>query len=250
VTSPYGAVLALSLLSVLTTVLGVALASLIHANDRAIAIGIGFSTGIMLLISSLDLIPEAYLRLGKSHVAWTTLSGGAVLWLANSILPHIHIGPEHGEADARLASSASLVATGLILHDVGEGFAMANAYIASPGLGVLVAVSIALHNLPEEFAIALPAIALRSKRSLMTTAVLSALAEPVGALIGLVATGLNEALNPYLLAFSAGAMIFVSLHELVPLAQRYGRLEWFAAGLLLSALIYRLLAGALSQTPF
>ncbi|WP_363351791.1 hypothetical protein [Methylocystis echinoides] len=167
---PYGAVLALSSLSVMTTVLGVALASLIHANDRAIAIGVGFSTGIMLLISGVDLISEAYLKLGKSQVAWATLSGGAVLWLANSILRHIHLGPEHGEADARLASSASLVATGLILHDVGEGFAMANAYIASPGLGVLVAVSIALHNLPEEFAIALPAIALRSKRFLVTAA--------------------------------------------------------------------------------
>ena len=56
--STYGAVLALSLLSVVTTVMGVLLAILIGKNDRAIAAGIGFSTGIMLLVSGLELIPE------------------------------------------------------------------------------------------------------------------------------------------------------------------------------------------------
>jgi zinc transporter ZupT len=54
--STYGAVLALSLLSVITTVLGVSLAILVRENNKAIALGIGFSTGVMLAISIFDLI--------------------------------------------------------------------------------------------------------------------------------------------------------------------------------------------------
>jgi ZIP family zinc transporter len=240
--STYGAVLALSLLSVITTALGVWLASLIRENDKAIAIGIGFSSGIMLSISGVELVPQAYEAIGTPSTALTVLSGAGLLWLANFAIPHIHLASEHGHADVRLVSSVQLVVMGLILHDIVEGLAMANSFIASPSLGILVAVAIALHNLPEELAMALPAMTLRSRRFLIGAAVWSALAEPVGAIAGLLATSANAALNPFLLAFAAGAMIFVSLHELMPMAQRYGRIGWFIAGLALSLVVHRLLA--------
>ena len=149
---------------------------------------------------------------------------------------------EHGFADTRLVRSAYLVVCGLVLHDVPEGFAMANAYIAAPSLGLLVALAIALHNLPEELAMAVPAITLRSRRFLLWAAVMSALAEPAGAVIGLLAVGALPFLNAYFMAFAAGAMIFVSLHELAPMARRYGRIGWFAAGIALSVVVHQLLA--------
>ena len=71
---------------------------------------------------------------------------------------------------------------------------MANAYVAAPALGVLVAVAIALHNLPEEFAMAVPVMLLRSKRLLFGAAFLSALAEPLGAILGLVAVSIAPSL--------------------------------------------------------
>jgi ZIP family zinc transporter len=145
--------------------------------------------------------------------------------------------------DTSLSRSAYLIVFGLILHDLPEGFAMANAYLASPALGVLVALAIALHNLPEEFAMAVPAMTTRSKRFLFGAASLSALAEPVGAAIGLVAVRIAPALNTHFMAFAAGAMLFVSVHELVPMAKRYGRLSFFLAGFLVSALVYASLAG-------
>jgi zinc transporter, ZIP family len=89
---------------------------------------------------------------------------------------------EDGVADEAFIRSAYLVALGLIPHDVPEGFAMANAYVASPALGALVALAIAPHNFPEEFAMAVPAVALRNKRFLFRAALCSALAEPLGAL--------------------------------------------------------------------
>jgi ZIP family zinc transporter len=135
---------------------------------------------------------------------------------------------------------------GLILHDVPEGFAMANAYVASPSLGVLVAVAIALHNLPEEFAMSVPLVLLKSKRALFGAAVLSALAEPVGAVIGLAAVGIAPALNAHFLAFAAGAMLFVSAHELIPMAKRYGHLGSFILGALVSVLVYLGLAALMA----
>jgi ZIP family zinc transporter len=107
-------------------------------------------------------------------------------------------------------------------------------------------VAIALHNLPEELAMAMPATALRSRRFLVGAAVLSALAEPVGAVIGLLAVNARPSLNGYFLAFAAGAMIFVAVHELVPMARRYGKIAWFAAGIVLSVLVHQLLALAIA----
>lgn len=67
---------------------------------------------------------------------------------------------------------------------------MANAYLASPSLGMLVALTIAMHNLPEQIAIAIPAFAAGDRRLLWAAAIASALAEPAGAAIGLVAVDL------------------------------------------------------------
>lgn len=236
------AVLLLSLLSVVTTVIGVLLALLIRENIRAIAVGIGFSTGIMVLVSALELIPQAHGAVGALGAGVSMVLGGALLWGANLALPHSHLVREHGLEDTRLIKSVYLVVMGLILHDVPEGFAMANAYMASPSLGLLVGLAIALHNLPEEFAMAVPATALRSKRFLFGAAALSALAEPVGAVIGLLAATAIPSLNGYFMAFAAGAMLFVSIHELAPMARRYGRTGWFGAGVVLSIIVHQSLA--------
>jgi ZIP family zinc transporter len=240
------AILLLSLLSILTTAIGVLLALFIRENIRAIAVGIGFSTGIMVLVSTLELIPEAETAVGTLGAGLSVALGGALLWVANLAVPHGHLVQEHGLVDTRLIRSVYLVVFGLILHDVPEGFAMANAYIASPSLGLLVALAIALHNLPEELAMAVPAMALRSTRFLIGAAMLSALAEPVGAVIGLLAVAASPSLNGYFMAFAAGAMLFVSFHELVPMARRYGKMAWFGAGIALSVAVHQLLALAIA----
>jgi len=168
--------------------------------------------------------------------------GAALLWVMHLIIPHTHLFPETALINRALFRSAYLVAFGLILHDVPEGFAMANAYVATPELGVLVGLAIALHNLPEEFAMAMPAMLLRSKRLLFGAAFFSALAEPLGAVLGLVAVGIAPSLNAHFMAFAAGAMLFVSIHELVPMAQRYRHPGAFLGGTVLSTLVYWLLA--------
>ena len=78
----YTAVILLSLLSCLTTFLGVVLALLLRENTRAIAAGMGFSVGIMVLISMVDLIPEAIAAMGTGATVTSAALGAALLWVS------------------------------------------------------------------------------------------------------------------------------------------------------------------------
>jgi len=247
VSATWRAVLLLSLLSCLTTCLGVALALVVRESARAIAAGIGFSVGIMIVISAAELLPAAIADIGAGAALAATALGAVLVWGAHAVVPHVHLVKEAGMMDVRLIRSSYLVVFGLILHDVPEGFAMAHAYVASPALGVLVGVAIALHNLPEEFVMAVPAVLLRSKGFLFGSALLSALAEPTGAAIGLLVVEAAPTANAHFMAFAAGAMLFVSVHELVPLAKHYGHLGSSLVGTGIGALAYALLAAGIPR---
>jgi len=233
----YISVFLLSLLSVLTTLIGVALALLFKESVKKIVIGIGFSAGIMLLISFLDLIPESLDAAGIVNSSVFVFLGVLMIGSLNFIIPHIHLTRER-KAIRRELKAAYLIAFGLILHDFPEGFAMANSYIYSPSLGVLIALAIAVHNIPEEFAMAVPIVLVKKKSFLFRAAFLSGLAEPAGAVIGLFAADLMPALTPLFMSFAAGAMIFVSLHELLPMAIKYRHTALLVLGLILSVLVY------------
>lgn len=168
----------------------------------------------MLLVSLLELVPESIGIMGAHATVTSFVLGAGLVWTAHLIGPHTHLVEEKGLAERTLIRSAYLVVFGLVLHDVPEGFAMANAYIAAPALGVL-----------------------------------AALAEPLGAVIGRVATGIAPALNAHFMAFAAGAMTFVSLHEPVPMARRCRHMGLLVAGMLLSAVVYGLLS-ALTTAVF
>ena len=71
---------------------------------------------------------------------------------------------------------------------------------------------------------------------------MSGLAEPAGAVVGLTALQTAPVLTPLLMAFAAGAMLFVAVHELLPMAKHYGNPYLFAAGMGLGVLFYVLLA--------
>jgi len=237
----YIAVLMLASLSFISTLLGVALAIYVGKSERVIAIGIGFSAGIMLLVSFLELMPEAIGEAGIGITSTAFILGILIVAALHWIIPHTHLVEEKGVFNQTLLRTAYLVAFGLILHDVPEGFAMANSYIASPSLGVLTALAIAIHNIPEEFAMAVPIVMVKKRRFLYMAAFLSGLAEPLGAVIGLVAVHFHPALNPLFMAFAAGAMVFVSVHELLPMARRYHKTHLFILGAVISVFIYGLL---------
>lgn len=88
---------------------------------------------------------------------------------------------------------------------------------------------------------AVPIVMVKRKRFLYTAAFLSGLAEPLGAAAGLVAVHFHPMLNPLFMAFAAGAMVFVSIHELLPMARRYRKTWLFVLGAAISLFVYALL---------
>lgn len=237
-TADYIAVILLSFLSGLTTLIGVGLATYFKKSIKGIVIGLGFAVGIMLLISFCELIPESLNSSGPLKTLLAALLGILLAAVLNLIIPHTHLVREKGELGNRLLKTAYLVTLGLILHDFPEGFVMANSYIFSQDLGLLVAIGIALHNIPEEFAIAVPLVLMEKKNFLFKVAFLSGLAEPLGAVIGLFAVHFLPALNPLFMSFAAGVMIFVSIHELLPMARKYKKISFLILGIVLSSLTY------------
>jgi ZIP family zinc transporter len=197
----WAAVLLLALMSGLTTLVGVLLALRFAKKAGAIALGIGFSAGIMLVIAGAELVPAAVRQAGAASTAGGVALGASVIAALHVLIPRVHLFEEHGVLDASMLRASTLVALGLVLHDFPEGIAMA-----------------------------LPAVMTQRKRMLFAVALVSALAEPAGALVGLGIVQMQPTLNALFIALAAGAMIFVSVHELVPMAKRFGNLSLFAAG--------------------
>ncbi len=240
--SSYLVILILAFLSGVTTLIGAGLALYLGRNKKVISVGIGFSAGIMLLISFFELIPESIAEIDIFKTVLTLLSGALLIYILDIIIPHTHLIDEAKGKKGILIKTAYLVAFGLILHDFPEGFAMANSYLVAPSAGLLVAIAIALHNIPEEFAMAVPIIAAKKgKKFLYVAAFLSGLAEPAGAVIGLIFAGIFPTLKPFFLSFAAGAMIFIALHELLPMARIYKKIPLFILGIIISIIVFMVL---------
>jgi ZIP family zinc transporter len=111
------------------------------------------------------------------------------------------------------------------IHNFPEGLATFASAIKDPTLGVSIAVAIAIHNIPEGIAVSVPIYyATGDKKKAFFYSFLSGLSEPIGALVGyvLLFRYFNDFVFGILFAGVAGIMVFISLDELLPAAQRYG----------------------------
>lgn len=227
----------LSLLSVAACLMGVALAFFFKQSRKKFSIALGFSTGIMLLISFLELMPEAAEMIGWLPALFSMFLGLALIAGINRLVPHHHF-PEEAGWEMIPLKTAYLLALGLILHDLPEGLAMAEGYLAEPKLGIMVGASIALHNIPEELMLSVPLVASGKFRSLWFLLFFSALAEPVGAFFGLISVSILPGLLPNFLAITAGVMAWICVHELTPLAKKNRRMADFFLGVGMGLVAY------------
>ncbi|RLI45400.1 zinc permease [Candidatus Bathyarchaeota archaeon] len=224
-------ILLISFLSGSTTVIGALLATFLKGKKNYVSIGVGFSSGIMIIISFLELLATALTMMDELFVIFAFALGFMFVLIIDVRLPHMHLIEEKG-ISGHLIKISYLVAIGILIHDFPEGFAMASSFWVEVRLGLLVALGIAIHNIPEEFALAVPLVLTNKMKLLMKFLVLSALAEPFGAIFGIALTSLIPEFNSFFLAFAAGVMVFVSVDELVPLAYEYDGMHYFAIGLI------------------
>ena len=197
---------------------------------------LGFAAGVMIAASFWSLLAPAIEMAEESGVAgWFPavvgfLAGGAVLWIVDLLLPHLHPGFPRTEAEgipSELERSVLLILA-ITLHNIPEGLAVGVAFGAlgagtpsvTLGSAVALAIGIGIQNLPEGAAVSIP---LRregySRPRAFWYGQASALVEPVAGVLGAAAVLTIQPILPYALAFAAGAMIYVVIEELVPESQ-------------------------------
>lgn len=195
---------------------------------------LGFASGVMIAASVWSLlIPAIDMSEGYGNLSWMPavigfLAGMGFLLLLDSVIPHLHIDSPHPEgAKSKLGKSIMLVLA-VTLHNIPEGMAVGvvfaglsngNTVITTAGAFAL-AIGIAIQNFPEGAIISMPLISTGiSKRKAFSYGVLSGIVEPLGAILTILLTSLITPVLPYILAFAAGAMIYVVVEELIPESQ-------------------------------
>jgi len=238
-------VVLISLLAGLGTGLGGLLAVVRKPGERSFGLLMGFASGVMIALSFMGLLAEAWAQSGYL-VATLGFAAGAIVMLAIDVLtPHIRFSEsEQAACDPRLFRSGMLIAIGISIHNMPEGIAVGAGYLHAPQFGLFIALAIALHNIPEGIATALPLCKGGASRWYsFRTAFLSGLIEPLGALLAALVLGSFQGLVPAALAFAGGVMTFLTFDELVPTAREHGHEHYTAIGIILGATFILLLSG-------
>jgi zinc transporter, ZIP family len=204
---------------------------------------LGVSAGAMLYISFVELLRVAIVDLGFIKANLYFIAGMALMFVIDVVIPHQYIQEEEKGVDIaekKLYRTGVLVALGIAIHNLPEGLAVFISAVADMKLGVALATAIAIHNIPEGIAVAVPIYyATKSRSKAFIYSVLSGLAEPVGALLGiyLLQSYLSKDLIGMLFAFVAGIMVFISLDELLPQVfgnkHHHGAIQGVMLGMLL-----------------
>jgi ZIP family zinc transporter len=195
---------------------------------------LGFTGGVMvaasfwsLLAPGIEMSPgEGFVKVIPAAVGFGL--GALFIFSLDKVLPHIHINFKDSEGIKTPWHKTTLLVLAITLHNIPEGLAVgvlfggvaAGIPEASIGGAVALAIGIGIQNFPEGIAVSMP---LRrqgvSKFKSFWYGQLSAIVEPVAAVLGAVAVTFFTPILPYALAFAAGAMIFVVVEEVIPETQ-------------------------------
>jgi ZIP family zinc transporter len=204
-----------SLIAGLSICLGAAVTMLWgQMKESVLAVLLGLASGVMTAVVIMDLLPTS-LALSSPGISLAGFAGGFLLVTSLDYLL-AKIMPGHHTSQVYLRMGY-LIALGIALHDLPEGIAIAAGYSASTQLGPVLALAIGLHNIPEGMAIAAPLIAGGMViRQVLGINVLISLVTPLGTLLGLCMLQAAPGINALLMAFAAGAMMFIVTEKLVP----------------------------------
>jgi ZIP family zinc transporter len=237
---------ALTLFAGLSTGIGSAMAFFAkRTNTRFLSLALGFSAGVMIYVSFVEIFDEARRvlsdeygdRTGTVYTVLAFFGGMLLIALIDKLIPseenphEVHSIEEMSEKGKKKKKDRKLMRMGLLtalaigIHNFPEGLATFTAALQDPGIGIAIAIAIAIHNIPEGIAVSVPIYyATGDKRKAFRLSFLSGLSEPIGALIGYLI--LMPFMGPLtfgiLFASVAGIMVFISLDELLPAAREYG----------------------------
>lgn len=232
-------------------------------SSNFLAGALGLSAGVMIFISLAELFPEAQaeiaatgaVKYGEAYVLLAFFIGMGLITLIDFAIPEYENPHEASglSLDSRTAAVGMLEQAGnekalqrlglmsalaIAVHNFPEGIATFISALNDPQMGAGISFAIAIHNIPEGIAVAIPIYyATRSKGKALLYATLSGLTEVMGALLCLAVTaifGIELSIGgpafPLILSAVAGIMIYISLDELLPTAEKYGKHHIAIAG--------------------
>ncbi|HCC50924.1 MAG TPA: ZIP zinc transporter [Porphyromonadaceae bacterium] len=221
----------------LGTVLGSAMVFLLkdEISPRLQKLLLGFASGVMIAASVWSLLIPSIDMAGKQGAlaAWIPaavgfLAGMAFLLLLDSIIPHLHINSNEPEGVKSKLKKTTMLIFAVTLHNIPEGMAV-GVVLAGMIEGVstitvtgamALSIGIAIQNFPEGAIISMPLkSAGKSRTKAFVSGALSGIVEPIAGIITILLIKVTLPMLPYLLAFAAGAMIYVVVEELIPEAQ-------------------------------
>lgn len=238
--------LGLTLFAGLSTGVGSAIAFFSKRQSPGfLSASLGFSAGVMIYVSMIEIFVKAKDSLsipyGETAGYWYTtiafFGGIALIAIIDKLVPSFENPHEpksvptseaedpNDERKRKFMRMGAFSALAIAIHNFPEGLATFTGALADPALGVSIAVAIAIHNVPEGVAVSVPIYyATGSRGKAFAYSFLSGVSEPLGALVGyfVLRQFMNEAVFGILFAGVAGIMVFISLDELLPTAEKYG----------------------------
>ncbi len=230
----------LALLAGFATALGSVIAFFFGSRgNKFLSFGMGFSAGVMIYISLVEIIPRSNQLSGKIATFISFLAGIALSALIDKLIPQAQNPHEarkkedilklkfNTEIDKhkKLLRTGIFTAFAITLHNFPEGFATFVFASSDLRLGLTIAMAVAIHNIPEGISVSVPIYnSTGDKKKAFLYSALSGLAEPAGALFGFIILYpfLNQNLFGVVMAFVSGIMIYISFDELLPTAREYG----------------------------
>jgi len=208
---------------------------------------LGLSAGIMLYVSFVELIPDAFEVVGELWGIYAFFAGMIIIGIIDLLIPDFE-NPHHfkqlhdnsKKIDIRLMRVGVLTALAIAIHNFPEGLAIFGSALVSLELGILIAFAIAIHNIPEGISVSIPIFyATGDKKKAFLYSFLSGFSEPIGAVFGflLLLPFLSDWVLSFLLAFVAGVMVYISADELLPAAHEYGHGHCVILGLIFGMFI-------------
>jgi ZIP family zinc transporter len=210
----------------------------------------GFAAGVMVAASCWSLLVPAIASGGVTLATLGLLAGGAFLYVADQVLPHLHAEfPDEAVIEGPKVAwrQSALLMLAMTLHNFPEGMAVGVSFGGGElGSAIALAIGIGLQNIPEGLAIALP---LRrggmSRGRAFFWGQLSAAIEPVAGVIGAALVLASAAFLPLGMAAAAGAMLYVVVEELIPETVRSGTIDVATLGFIVGFAVMMALDNAL-----
>ncbi len=212
-----------------------------HTNRKFLSVSLGFSAGVMIYVSLVELMDTAResltgqlgARVGGWAAAAAFFGGIALIAIIDKLIPaqenphELKSVEEQEEAPrGKLMRMGLVTALAIAVHNFPEGMATFVSALQEPNVAVPIVAAIAMHNIPEGISVAVPIYQATSSRGkAFRYSFLSGLAEPAGALVGwlVLAPFLNGAVLGVVFGAVAGIMVYISFDELLPAAQEYGQ---------------------------